>query len=189
MLGGSPKVGALLEAVGEMADGEKGIIFSQFTSFLDKIGRSFRMHGHAFTRIDGSMSSLKRIEAMRDFSADGGPRLILCSLMACGTGINLTRAKHVFMLETWWNKSAEDQANDRCHRMGQTRPVRVIRFVMAGSFEERMINLQETKAALGKGAMAKLTAREARQLRMGHVRSLFDLPLPSDENEEFPDDD
>jgi len=60
---------------------------------------------------------------------------------------------------------------------------------MSGSIEERMITLQEKKAALGKGAMAKLTAREARKLRMGHVRSLFDLPLPSDDNEEFLEND
>ena len=64
-----------------------------------------------------------------------------CSLHAAGTGINLTRANHVFLMDTWWNSAAENQAMDWCHRIGQKRSVRVVRFVMEGSIEERMVEI------------------------------------------------
>jgi SWI/SNF-related matrix-associated actin-dependent regulator of chromatin subfamily A3 len=179
-LGVAPKVLAMMEALTEMKTDEKGIIFSQFTSFLDEIQTCLQVNGHTFTRIDGSMSAPRRIEAMRAFSDDNGPRLILCSLKACGTGINLTRANHVFMMDTWWNKAVEDQAQDRCHRLGQTRDVRICRFVMADTIEERMISLQEAKAAIGKGAMQKLKPKEVRAARLGMFRRIFDLPSASE---------
>lgn len=79
------------------------------------------------------------------------------------------------MLDTWWNKSIELQAMDRVHRLGQKKDVRVIRFVMAGSIEERMISLQETKAAIAKGSMEKLKPEEIRKARLFDLKSLFDL--------------
>eukprot|EP00957_Ditylum_brightwellii_P152601 11615690-Ditylum_brightwellii.AAC.1 len=76
-----------------MKIGEKGVIFSQFTSFLDIIGKALADVGLSFTRIDGSMRAPDRIEAMKQFNSDafGSPQFILCSLLAAGTGINLTR--------------------------------------------------------------------------------------------------
>jgi SNF2 family DNA or RNA helicase len=74
----------------------------------------FRELGHAFTRIDGSMNPQERIDAMEAFETErcdtmAHPRFILCSLHACGTGINLTRGNVVFMLDPWWNVAAENQ--------------------------------------------------------------------------------
>ena len=103
------------------------------------------------------------------------PRFILCSLHACGTGINLTRGNVVFMLDCWWNVAAEQQAMDRVHRVGQTRPVRCIRFVMKDSLEERMIRLQNAKAALGKGSMERLKPEEKRRARLTALRDLFEV--------------
>jgi SNF2 family DNA or RNA helicase len=105
-IGMSPKVAALLEAIKEMKPDEKGVIFSQFTSFLDVVGHAMQAAGHTFTRIDGSKSAGDRIKAMSEFNKeDDGPRFILCSLHAAGTGINLTRGSWAFMLDTWWNES------------------------------------------------------------------------------------
>lgn len=181
-LGPSPKINALLAALGEMKDDEKGVIFSQFTKFLDEIGRYVKENGYDFVRIDGSMNAKRRIESMRGFSQEGGPRLILCSLKAAGTGINLTRANHIYMMDTWWNQAVESQAIDRVHRIGQTRAVRALRFVIGKSIEERMVEIQEAKAAVGKGAMEKLSAEEARKARITDLRTLFQIPAESDDD-------
>ena len=174
-LGPSPKLEALLLAIAEMKADEKGVIFSQFRKFLDIIAPFLTARGFTFVRIDGSKSPAQRIASMKDFAADGGPRFILCSLHAAGTGITLHRANHCFMMDTWWNGSIEDQAMDRVHRIGQKRDVRVIRFVMEDSIEGRMIALQEAKAALGKGAMEKLKPEEFRKARIGDLKSLFSI--------------
>jgi SNF2 family DNA or RNA helicase len=110
-----PKIEALLEAIGEMASDEKAVIFSQWTSHLDVIQNALETHGHTYTRIDGTMRPIDRIAAMEDFSMDeeDSPRFILCSLHACGVGINLTRGNVVFVLDPWWNSAVENQAMDR----------------------------------------------------------------------------
>jgi len=100
----SPKIQALLQLIDGMEASEKAVIFSQWTSVLDIIAVEFRSLGHTFTRIDGTMDAAARYEAMEDFDTEGcddmtTPRFILCSLHACGTGINLTRGNVVFMLD------------------------------------------------------------------------------------------
>ena len=109
----SPKILALLETIKEMQQEEKGVIFSQFTSFLNLIGEALKEAGLSFTRIDGSMSASKRIEAVESFCSDDddSPRFILCSLHAAGTGINLTRGSWAFMMDCWWNQAVENQAS------------------------------------------------------------------------------
>ncbi len=147
----------------------------QFTKFLDLIEKALKEKGIRFTRIDGSKSAPERIRAMSQFGSDAPdtPRFILCSLHAAGTGINLTRGNHIFMMDTWWNLAAENQAMDRVHRIGQTRNVRVVRFIMAGSIEDRMVALQEAKATMGKGAMEKLKPEEQRKARITALKELF----------------
>ena len=95
-LGRSPKHQALLDTIDTMATDEKGVIFSQWTSHLDLIEVELFRAGETYTRIDGSMSAEARLQAMEAFDTQKTdtmktPRFILCSLMACGTGINLTR--------------------------------------------------------------------------------------------------
>jgi len=79
------------------------------------------------------------------------------------------------MMDTWWNKAVEQQAMDRVHRIGQRRQVRVVRFVAADSIESRMVELQEAKAAMGKGAFENLNNEEKRKARMSDLRKLLDL--------------
>ena len=79
------------------------------------------------------------------------------------------------MMDTWWNKAVEQQAMDRIHRIGQRREVRVIRFVAADSIESRMVELQEAKAAMGKGAFENLSSEEKRRARLGDLKKLLDL--------------
>lgn len=141
-IGRSPKIQALVDLIDKMAKGEKAVIFSQWTSFLNIIEVELLKEGHTYTRIDGSMSAECRCEAMEAFDTEGcdsmrTPRFILCSMMACGTGINLVRGNIVFMMDPWWNNAVESQAADRVHWIGQKRPVRVYRFLMSDSIETR----------------------------------------------------
>ena len=84
---------------------------------------------------------------------------MLISLKAGGTGLNLTAADHVFLLDPWWNPAVEDQAADRAHRIGQDRPVLVHRLVAADTVEERMLELQEHKRALAERRPASRARR------------------------------
>ena len=174
----SPKIQALLDAIEKMEPDEKGVIFSQWTSFLNIIQDELQAEGHTYTRIDGQMTAAQRLAAMQKFKTEGcystkTPRFVLCSLRACGTGINLTRASRCFLMEPYWNVAVEDQAMDRLHRIGQQRPVLVTRFVMAGSIEEGMVKLQESKAALGKGSLHKITQQERMKAKLTFLRDLF----------------
>src|SRR5690606_34958027 len=99
------------------------------------------------------------------FQDPSGPPVLLASLKAGGTGLNLTAADHVFLLDPWWNPAAEDQAADRAHRIGQERPVIVYRMVARDTVEERILALQEKKreladVALGEADRASAITRE-----------------------------
>lgn len=172
-----PKVQALLSAIKQMQVDEKGVIFSQFTSHLDIIGKALEESGHSFVRIDGSVPAPRRIAVISQFNSDdpAAPRFIICSLLASGTGINLTRANWCFMMDVWWNEAVESQAMDRIHRISQTRKVTVLRFVMKDSIEERIIKVQERKSLQAKGALQKLKGDEKRKALLGDLRGLLDI--------------
>jgi SNF2 family DNA or RNA helicase len=159
---GSAKVERLLEALADAAaDGHKALVFSQWTSLLDLVEPHLDAAGIAYTRLDGA--TVDRGAVVKDFQRDDGPPVMLLSLKAGGTGLNLTAADHVFLLDPWWNPAAEDQAADRAHRIGQDRPVMVYRMVARDTVEERILALQARKRALadvalgGAGAAAALT--------------------------------
>ncbi|MBM4362092.1 MAG: DEAD/DEAH box helicase, partial [Deltaproteobacteria bacterium] len=150
-------VDLLLDAA---ANGHRSLVFSQWTSFLDLVEPALREAGLAFLRLDGSTRD--RAGVVAEFQAEGGPPVLLLSLKAGGTGLNLTAADHVFLLDPWWNPAVEDQAADRAHRIGQDRPVLVHRLVARDTVEERLLTLQDKKralaaAALDGGAAAGLT--------------------------------
>src|SRR6185436_8040662 len=148
----SSKVKALLDALSTAAaDGHKALVFSQWTSLLDLIEPELKEAGIAFVRLDGSTPD--RGAVTERFQADDGPPVMLISLKAGGTGLNLTAADHVFLVDPWWNPAVEAQAADRAHRIGQTRPVFVYRLVSQGTVEEKILQLQEKKRALFEAAL------------------------------------
>jgi SWI/SNF-related matrix-associated actin-dependent regulator of chromatin subfamily A3 len=174
--GTPPKILALLEAIKSMKPDEKGVVFSQFTKYLDLIEKAMKDAGHSFVRIDGSFSAKQRISNIHQFnSQEQSPRFILCSLLAAGTGINLTRGNHAFMMDCWWNVATENQAMDRIHRIGQKRKVKITRFVMKDSVEERIVELQETKSLQAKGLLQKLKGDEKRKALLGDLKGLLEL--------------
>jgi SNF2 family DNA or RNA helicase len=148
----SSKVQALLEALETAAaDGHRALVFSQWTSFLDLIEPPLREAQVPFCRLDGSTRD--RGAVVERFQASDGPPVMLISLKAGGTGLNLTAADHVFLCDPWWNPAVEEQAADRAHRIGQDRPVVVYRLVALDTVEERILDLQQKKRAIGEAAI------------------------------------
>ncbi|WNG43211.1 DEAD/DEAH box helicase [Archangium minus] len=156
----SSKVQTLVEALGTaVSDGHKALVFSQWTSLLDLIEPHLKSSGITFERLDGSTPNRGEITAR--FQTPEGPPVLLMSLKAGGTGLNLTAADHVFLMDPWWNPAVEAQAADRAHRIGQERPVMVYRLVSQGTVEERILGLQEKKRALFEAALSEAAAATA----------------------------
>ena len=150
----SSKIEALVEALEDAAaDGHKALVFSQWTSLLDLVEPHLRAANVAFTRLDGSTRD--RAAVVAEFQDEAGPPVMLVSLKAGGTGLNLTAADHVFLLDPWWNPAVEDQAADRAHRIGQERPVMVYRLVAKDTVEERILALQEKKRRVADVALGE----------------------------------
>lgn len=148
----SSKVKLLLERLDQLvADGHKALVFSQWTSFLDLVEGPLDAAGIAYTRLDGSTRDRRGVVAK--FQDPDGPPVLLISLKAGGTGLNLTAADHIFLLDPWWNPAVEDQAADRAHRIGQDKPVMVYRLVAEKTVEERILALQEKKRAISEAAL------------------------------------
>ncbi|KAL2134783.1 hypothetical protein VTI74DRAFT_10857 [Chaetomium olivicolor] len=157
----------------------KSVVFSGWTSHLDLIQIALDNAGITYTRLDGKMSRPARNAAMDAFRDDPSVQVILVSIMAGGLGLNLTAGNSVYVMEPQFNPAAEAQAVDRVHRLGQTRTVRTVRFIMKGSFEERMLELQEKKKQLASLSMDRdpndktLDRTEAARQRLMDLRSLF----------------
>ena len=145
---GSAKLAALVELLTELRDGgHRALVFSQFTSFLDLARPLLEGAGLRILSLDGSTPAAAREERVHAFQA-GEADVFLLSLRAGGTGLNLTAATYVIHLDPWWNPAVEDQATDRAHRIGQDRPVTVIRMVARGTIEESVLSLHEEKRQL-----------------------------------------
>lgn len=143
----SAKLDALLELLGEAADGgHRVLVFSQFTSMLDLIAPALDEAGLRWCRLDGSTKD--RGAVVEAFQSDPTIPVFLISLKAGGAGLNLTAADTVIHFDPWWNPAAEAQATDRAHRIGQTNVVTSIKLVARDTVEQRVIDLQNKKRAL-----------------------------------------
>ncbi len=150
--GVSSKLALLVEHLERAhAGGHKCLVFSQWTALLDLVEPALHAASLEFVRLDGSTTD--RDAVVQRFQDETGPPVMLISLKAGGTGLNLTAADHVYLLDPWWNPAVEDQAADRAHRIGQERPVIVHRLVAADSVEERILALQEHKRSVAEAAL------------------------------------
>ncbi|KAF2450267.1 hypothetical protein P171DRAFT_426694 [Karstenula rhodostoma CBS 690.94] len=153
----------------------KSVVFSTWTTHLDLIEIALSRNNHKYVRLDGRMPREARNRSLEAFDKDDSVTIILVSIGAGGLGLNLTKANNAFVMEPQFNPAAEAQAVDRVHRLGQTRPVTIKRFIMEGSFEEKMLDLQRKKKDLANLAMAreKSTKEQAAKQRLEDLRSLF----------------
>jgi superfamily II DNA or RNA helicase len=169
----SSKMRRLLELVEELkSEGHRALVFSQFTSHLALVREELERAGFTSQYLDGATPPAVRAKRIQAFQ-DGEGDLFLISLKAGGTGINLTAADYVIHLDPWWNPAVEDQATDRAHRIGQTRPVTVYRLIARGTIEEQILSLHSDKRALvagvleGTNAAARLTTKDLLTLLAG----------------------
>ena len=165
----SAKLDDLMEMLGEMLpEGRRVLLFSQFTSMLDLIKPRLEAAGIKFVELRGDTRD--RAAPVRRFEAGEVP-VFLISLKAGGRGLNLTSADTVIHYDPWWNPAVEDQASDRAHRIGQKKSVFVYKMVAADTVEERIIDMQERKAALAKLAFEE--GDELPPLEYDEVEFLF----------------
>ncbi|PJI10281.1 DNA helicase [Clostridium sp. CT7] len=147
--GGSGKLQAAFELIeGHIASGGKVLLFSQFTSALNKLSECLTKHKIKFFYLDGKTKPKDRVDMVKKFNSSTSVRVFLISLKAGGTGLNLTSANLVIHFDPWWNPAVEAQAADRAHRLGQKNVVEVIKLVARGTIEEKIIRLQEDKKEL-----------------------------------------
>ncbi len=167
----SCKLDRLEELLVELVvDDHKALIFSQWTSLLDRVEIRLRELGIPWVRLDGATRN--RQEVIDAFQDPAGPPVFLLSLKAGGTGLNLTAADYVVHLDPWWNPAVEQQATDRAHRIGQDKPVVSCRLIAEDSVEERILDLQDAKRALADAALGT-EGGFLRALGADELRSLF----------------
>lgn len=152
---------------------DRALIFTQFV----EMGQLLKKHleetfGREVLFLHGSTPAAKRDQMVQAFQAEkGGPSIFILSLRAGGVGLNLTRANHVFHFDRWWNPAVENQATDRAFRIGQKRAVQVYKFVVAGTLEERIHQMIESKQSLaesivgsGEDWLSELDTEQLRQI-------------------------
>lgn len=146
--GGSAKLDTCMELIlGGIEGGHKILLFSQFTSMLERIAKRLTKEGIEHYTLTGSTSKEERIRMVGTFQTDTVP-VFLISLKAGGTGLNLTAADIVIHYDPWWNVAAQNQATDRTHRIGQEKQVSVFQLIMKDTIEENIRMLQERKKDL-----------------------------------------
>jgi SNF2 family DNA or RNA helicase len=174
LVGRSGKLSRLTEMLEEaLSVGDRALVFTQFV----QMGHLLQTHlqetfGADVLFLHGGTPAAKRDQMVRSFQEDdNGPPIFVLSLRAGGVGLNLTRANHVFHFDRWWNPAVENQATDRAFRIGQKRSVQVYKFVVAGTLEERIHELIETKQNLaesivgsGEDWLAEMDTDELRRL-------------------------
>jgi len=128
--------------------GDRVLIFSQFTMLLDILQRYLKIRGHRFLRLDGQTPVQERQELIDQFNKDEEIFIFILSTRAGGLGINLTAANTVILHDLDFNPYNDKQAEDRCHRVGQTKEVRVIRFTSEDTIEEGIHNIAQEKLKL-----------------------------------------
>lgn len=171
----SAKISALLTHVKRLkkeTPNSKSVIFSQFTSFLDILEPALTGASIPFLRFDGSMAQKQRAAVLTEFANRPKGCVLLLSLKAGGVGLNLTCASQVFMMDPWWSWAVESQAIDRVHRMGQTNEVKIVRFVVDQSIEEKMLRVQDRKKFIA-SSLGMMNDQEKKMQRIEDIRELL----------------
>lgn len=145
----SSKLEALLKILNASKNtGNKTVIFSQWTRYLDIVQSRLDSEGFKYCRIDGTMKASQRDESLHALEDDDDCTIMLASLNVCAVGLNLVAANQIVLSDSWWAPAIEDQAVDRVHRLGQKKKTTVFRLVMDGSIEDRTLEIQAEKRKL-----------------------------------------
>lgn len=145
----SVKIITLIDELTSNLKAQKILIFSQFLGTMELLKRGFEENKINYRSFSGSTPARKRIELVSEFQDPSSDiQVFLLSLMAGNSGINLTNANYVFLVEPWWNKAVQQQAIDRTHRIGQNQKVFAYKMICKNTIEEKIIALQNRKQSL-----------------------------------------
>lgn len=167
-----------LQRLQDSSPGEQIVVFSQFSTYLDilekELGEIFPTNSTKIYKFDGRLNLKDRSTVLANFQIKdpSKQKILLLSLKAGGVGLNLTCASYAFMMDPWWSPSMEDQAIDRIHRIGQSNNVKVVRFIIENSIEEKMLRIQERKRTIGEAMDAD--EDERRKRRIEEIKMLFE---------------
>ncbi|MDO4907088.1 DEAD/DEAH box helicase [Neisseria sp.] len=167
--GESAKLDILIENIKEKTGKHKILVFSSFVKMLSLIEGRLKDEGIAYEYLDGR--TRKRQEKVENFQNSGHIRVFLISTKAGGTGLNLTEADYVFIVDPWWNPAVENQAVDRSHRIGQTKHVMAYRLICRDSIEEKILALQQKKQSIADSIVS--VDEEKKSFDLDEVRQLF----------------
>lgn len=142
----SSKIETLIEQIENNAPGHKILVFSQFVSMLELIRKELDERNIGYEFLSGATKDREAV--VNNFQTNEAVRVFLVSLKAGGTGLNLTEADYVYIVDPWWNPAVENQAIDRSYRIGQKKNVVAIRLICPGTLEEKIMKMQETKKNL-----------------------------------------
>lgn len=144
----SVKIEELIQHIQEKTGAHKLLVFSQFVGMLGLIRKELEKLGISYSYLDGQTPQKNRQEEVENFQNDPEKRVFLISLKAGGTGLNLTAADYVYIVDPWWNPAVENQAIDRCYRIGQEKHVIAYRMICVDTLEEKIMKLKSAKQAL-----------------------------------------
>ena len=141
----SAKIKVLLNHIEEKTNNHKILVFSQFVKMLGLVKKELDRRNITYEYLDGKSSVKQRKESVGNFQNDDNIRVFLISLKAGGTGLNLTAADYVYILDPWWNPAVENQAIDRAYRIGQDKKVIAYRMISKNTIEEKIMKIQSKK--------------------------------------------
>lgn len=172
-------------------EGRRVLVFSQFTEMLMLTAEQLDALALPYLTLTGQTPPGQRGAVVKRFQAQDATSapVLLVSLKAGGTGLNLTAADTVIHLDPWWNPAVEEQATARAHRIGQDQPVFVYKLVVEGSIEERMLELQARKAALASGVLGHDAAGALKFSEADLTALLAPLAEPADNPLAIPGED
>ena len=172
------KLAAFSETVEQLrANGHRVLVFSQFVDHLAILRAELERLKIRYQYLDGSTPIKQRKEAVEAFQRGEG-EVFLISLRAGGFGLNLVGADYVIHMDPWWNPAVEDQASDRAHRIGQTRPVTIYRFIAENTIEDKILELHRSKRGLADELLADTDS--AGKLSVEQLMELLSPVAPDD---------
>jgi SNF2 family DNA or RNA helicase len=140
------KEAILLQKLNDLAhNGSKAIIFSQFTSYLSILEKNLRTQIPKLKIVKLTGATRDRTQPVKTFQESKDSTVMLASLKAAGLGVTLTSADYIFLMDPWWNPAIEEQAIDRAHRIGRTKPIFIYRLIAKGTIEEKVREFQKEK--------------------------------------------
>jgi SNF2 family DNA or RNA helicase len=144
----SVKIKELMSHIKEKTSHHKMLLFSQYVKMLHLIEDELKNQGVSYEYLDGQRTQAQREASVQHFQNDESCRVFLISLKAGGAGLNLTKADYVYIIDPWWNPAVENQAIDRCYRIGQEKNIIAYRMICKDTVEEKIVKIQSRKKQL-----------------------------------------